>query len=90
VCEPRHVCTAASLLRILQIGDVEDAHAAEALVADRRHDALQAAVDAAARLLDRMNSRLPQIDTSPCPPGQTTDATQLRLVGTLDVVGVKP
>ena len=36
-----------------------------------------------------MNSRLPWIDTSPCPPGQTTDATSRGLRGVLDVVGVE-
>ena len=41
------------LLRLPDVGDVEDAHAAEALRADGRLDALRAAVEAAARLLDR-------------------------------------
>ena len=45
--------TRGHLLGILQVGDVEDAHAAEPLHAHRRGHALRATVDAAARLLDR-------------------------------------
>ena len=41
------------LLGILQIADVEDAYAAEAGLADGILDAADAAIEAAARLLDR-------------------------------------
>ena len=75
---------------ILQVADVEDAHAAEALVADLRRHALRCRSRARPRVCSTdMNSRLPQIDTSPWPPGQTTERDQLRLVGALDVVGVE-
>ena len=36
-----------------------------------------------------MNSRLPWTDTSPWPPGHTTDASSCGLPGALDVVGVE-
>ena len=77
------------LLRILQVGDVEDAHAAEALVADRRHHALQAAVDAAARLLDRHEQQVAPDRDVALSAGAHHRRDQLRLVGALDVVGVE-
>ena len=53
VCEPRQVCTPGSCTGLLDVADVEDADAAEALRVDRAGRALGAAVDAAARLFDR-------------------------------------
>ena len=77
------------LLRILQVGDVEDADAAEALVADRRHHALQAAVEPAAGLFDRHEQQVaPRRDVA-LSAGADHRRDQLRLVGALDVVGVE-
>jgi hypothetical protein len=50
VCEPRQVWTAAICFGLLDVGDVEDADAAEALGAHRLRHTAAAAVDAAARL----------------------------------------
>ena len=46
------------LLRLLHVGDVEDADAAKALGADRRLDALRPAVEAPAPLLDRHHEQV--------------------------------
>ena len=61
------------LLRLLDVGDVEDADAAEPLRADRL---LDPGVPQSMRprvCSTDMISRLPRIETSPCPPGHTTD-----------------
>ena len=79
------------LLRLLEVGDVEDADAAEALGAHRRlrRPAMPQSMRPRVCSTD-MNSRLPWTETSPWPPGQTIEASSLRPARVLDVVGVEP
>ena len=77
------------LLRLLHVGDVEDADAAEPLVAHRRLDALRAAVDAAARLLDRHEEQVAVHRHVALAAGADDRRQQLRLLRVLDVVGVE-
>ena len=62
-----------NLSRLAQVADVEDADAAKPLAADRRLHALRAAIEPAARLLDRHEE--------PWPPGQTTEASSFGRFG---------
>ena len=89
VCEPRQVCTAATCFGLLQVGDVEDADAAEALAADPILHALEAAVDAAARLLHRHHEQIAVNRDVALAAGAGDRGDQLQLVGLLDVVGVE-
>ncbi len=77
------------LLGILEVGDVEDAHATEALDADRRRHALGAAVDAAARLLDRHEEQVAVDRDVALTAGAGNRRHQLRLARVLHVVGVE-
>ena len=62
------------LLRLLQIADVEDADAAEALGADVSSTPCVPQSTRPRVCSTDMNSRLPWTDMSPWPPGHTTEA----------------
>ena len=89
VCEPRHVCTAAICFGFLRSRDVEDADAAEPLGADRRLDALGAAVDPAARLFHRHEQQVPVHRNVPLPPGAHDRREEPRLSRILDLERVE-
>ena len=77
------------LLGFLDVGDVEDAHAAEPLGAHRR---LTPCVPQSSRprvCSTDITSRLPCTETSPWPPGQTIDASSLGFLGVGEVVDVE-
>ncbi len=77
------------LLRLPDIADVEDAHAAEALGTDRRVDALRAAVETAARLLDRHEEQV-AVDRHVALATRAHDRReQRRLLRRIDVVHVE-
>ena len=77
------------LLRIADVGDVEDAHAAEAVLADRLGHALHAAVDAAAGLLDRHEQQVAVDRDVALAAGADDRRQQARALRAFDVVGVE-
>ena len=89
VCDPRQVCTAATCFGLLM-------SVMSKMRTPRKRSALTVASTPLVPQSTRprvcstdMNSRLPWTDTSPWPPGQTTDASSLRLLRVLDVVDVE-
>ena len=89
VCEPRQVWTAATWRGFFMSRDVEDPHAAEAFLADGLGDALDAAVDAAARLLHRHEQQVAVDRDVALAAGAGDGGEQLRPARVLDVVGVE-
>jgi hypothetical protein len=81
VCEPRHVCTAATCRGRVEVADVEDAHAAEALGVHGTLRALHAAVDAAARLLHRHEEQVAVHRHVALPAGADERRAQLGFAG---------
>ena len=78
------------LLRVLQVGDVEDADAAEPFDADGLRDAAGAAVETAAVLLDRHEQQV-AVDRDVTLSARAGDGgDQLRLPRVFDVVGREP
>ena len=77
------------LARLAEIADVENADAAEPFGADLVLNTLRAAVDAAARLLDRHEQQVAVHRHVALPAGTHRRREQLRLPGDLDVVGVE-
>ncbi len=77
------------LLRLGDVGDVEDAHAAEAFLADRLLHALDAAVDAAAGLFDRHEQQVAVDRDVALAAGADHRRQQARALRALDVVGVE-
>jgi hypothetical protein len=79
----------ADLPRVAEVADVEDADAAETLLARRRADALQAAIQPAARLLDRHDQQIAG-DRDVALPARTDDrAHELGRTPAADVVDVE-
>jgi hypothetical protein len=77
------------LPRLADVADVEDADAAESFLADRLGDALEAAVDTAAGLLDRHEQQVAVDRDVALATGTDHRGQQLRLARILDVVGVE-
>ena len=77
------------LLGLGEVGDVENANAAESLGADRRLNTLGAAIDSAARLFDRHEQQV-AVDRDVALPARTHDrGEQPRPPRILDVIGVE-
>ena len=77
------------LLRLFQVADIEDSNAAETLRADRGRDPLGAAVDPAARLLDRHEEQM-TVDGHVTLSARTHDRRdEARALAVLDVVAVE-
>ena len=90
VCDPRQVCTAATCFGLRR-------SLMSKMRMPRKRSALTGACTPCVPQSSRprvcstdMNSRLPCTDTSPCPPGHTTDASSCGFARILDVVGVEP
>ena len=77
------------LLRLADVADVEDADAAEPRRARRLGHPLRAAVDAAARLLDRHEEQVAVDRHVPLPAGAHHRGEKPRLLRRLDVVGIE-
>ena len=77
------------LAGLAHVGDVEHADAAEALVADGRLDAAGAAVDAAARLLDRHDQQIAVNRDVALPARADHRGDEARVLRILDVVGIE-
>ena len=77
------------LLRFLDVADIEDADAAEPLRARRRFDALRAAVDAPARLLNRHEEQVAMNRDVALPSGTHRRRQQPRTLRAVDVVRVE-
>ena len=69
------------LPRIVQIAQIEDANPSKTLRTHRVGHALEAAIEPAARLLGRHEDQVPYTETSPCPPGHTTESLNSGAVG---------
>ena len=89
VCEPRHVCTAAICFGLLMslMSKMRTPRNRSALAVSV--DALRAAVDAAARLLDRHEEQVAVDRHVALPAGADDRGEQPRLLRRLDVVGVE-
>ena len=77
------------LAGLAHVADVEDADAAEAFAADRRFDAAGAAVDPAARLLDRHDQQVAVNRDVALPARADHRGDQPRVLRVLDVVGIE-
>ncbi len=78
------------LLRHPQVADVEDADPAEALLALRLGDTLDAAVEPAPVLLDRHEQKIPVDGNVSLPSGTDDGAEKLRIPRVFDVERVEP
>ena len=78
------------LLGIANVGDVKDAHAAEALLAHRLDHALRAAIDAAARLFDGHEQQVAMDRDVALAAGADDRCQQPRALRAFNVVGVEP
>ncbi len=89
VCEPRHVCTAATCFGFFT-------SVMSKMRTPRKRSALTAGSTPCVPQSSRprvcstdMTSRLPCTETSPCPPGQTIEASSFGFLGVGDIVDVE-